>query len=232
MSIGSMGCRGALRKGMSRMTNRRLIMLGPPAAGKGTYAERLASDLNVPRIATGDMLRSEVDEGTELGRRAKSFMDQGELVPDDVVVRLAVQRLARPDAADGWILDGFPRNLSQARGLDEELEGRGVDLVLALEVQMEEIIERISGRRVCSRGHVYHVKRDPPRRDGVCDQDDEPLFQREDDKEAVVRHRAEIYEVETRPLLELYEGRSLLRRVNGTGRPEEVYRRVVEMLHD
>jgi adenylate kinase len=230
MSIGSMGCRGALRKGMSRMTNRRLIMLGPPAAGKGTYAERLASDLNVPRIATGDMLRSEVDEGTELGRRAKSFMDKGELVPDDVVVRLAVQRLARPDAVDGWILDGFPRNLSQARGLDEELEGRGVDLVLAIDVQMEEIIERVSGRRVCSRGHVYHVKRDPPRRDGVCDEDGEPLFQREDDKEEVVRHRAEIYQHETRPLLELYEGRSLLRRVNGSGSPEEVYRRVVEML--
>jgi adenylate kinase len=230
VAVGSVGLPGSAQKGMTRMTNRRLIMLGPPAAGKGTYAERLASDLNVPRIATGDMLRSEVDEGTELGRRAKSFMDKGELVPDDVVVRLAVQRLARPDAVDGWILDGFPRNLSQARGLDEELEGRGVDLVLAIDVQMEEIIERVSGRRVCSRGHVYHVKRDPPRRDGVCDEDGEPLFQREDDKEEVVRHRAEIYQHETRPLLELYEGRSLLRRVNGSGSPEEVYRRVVEML--
>jgi adenylate kinase len=214
------------------MTKRRLIMLGPPAAGKGTYAERLASDLDVPRIATGDMLRSEVEEGTELGRRAKSFMDQGELVPDEVVVRLAVQRLARPDAAGGWILDGFPRNLSQARGLDDDLEGQSVDLVLALDVPMEEIIERVSGRRVCSRGHVYHIKRDPPRRDGVCDEDSEPLFQREDDKEEVVRHRAEIYEHETRPLLELYESRSLLRRVNGTGSPQEVYRRVVDMLQD
>lgn len=214
------------------MTKRRLIMLGPPAAGKGTYAARLGSDLEVPHIATGDMLRSEVDEGTELGRRAKSFMDEGELVPDEVVVQLAVRRLAQPDAADGWILDGFPRNLSQARGLDEELKGRSVDLVLALDVPIEEIIERVSGRRVCSRGHVYHVKRDPPRHNDICDEDGERLFQRDDDKEEVVRHRVEIYEHETHPLLELYDGRSLLRRVNGTGSPQEVYRRVADMLQD
>ena len=214
------------------MTKRRLIILGPPAAGKGTYAARLGSDLNVPHIATGDMLRYEVGAGTELGHRAKSFMDQGELVPDEVVVRLAVRRLARPDAAGGWILDGFPRNLSQARGLDEELGGRSVDLVLALDVPMEEIIERVSGRRVCARGHVYHVKRDPPRRDGICDEDGEALIQREDDTEEVVRHRVEIYEHETHPLLELYDGRSLLRRVDGTGRLEQVYRRVVGMLQN
>jgi adenylate kinase len=214
------------------MTKRRLIMLGPPAAGKGTYAARLGSDLEVPHIATGDMLRSEVDEGTELGRRAKSFMDEGELVPDEVVVQLAVRRLAQPDAVDGWILDGFPRNLSQARGLDEELKGRSVDLVLALDVPIEEIIERVSGRRVCSRGHVYHVKRDPPRHNDICDEDGERLFQRDDDKEEVVRHRVEIYEHETHPLLELYDGRSLLRRVDGTGSPEEVFSRVLAMLQD
>jgi adenylate kinase len=159
-------------------------------------------------------------------------MDEGELVPDEIVVQLAVQRLARPDAADGWILDGFPRNLSQAHGLDEELKGRSVELVLALDVPIEEIIERVSGRRVCSRGHVYHVKRDPPQRDGICDEDGESLFQREDDTEEVVRRRVEIYEHETHPLLELYDGRSLLQRVDGTGRPEEVYRQVVDALQD
>ncbi|MGH2788633.1 MAG: adenylate kinase [Actinomycetota bacterium] len=212
------------------MTNRRLILLGPPGAGKGTHAERLGAELNVPRIATGDMLRHEVDEGTKLGRWAKSLMDQGDLVPDEVVVKLAVKRLAREDAADGWILDGFPRNLRQAVGLDDQLEGQSVDLVIALDVPIQEVIDRISGRRMCPQGHVYHVRRDPPRREGICDEDGEPLFHRDDDNEGVARHRFEIYEKETQPLLEIYEGRGYLRRVDGAGTPDEVYPRVASLL--
>jgi adenylate kinase len=214
------------------MTKRRLTLTGPPGAGKGTYAGRLSAEFNLPHIATGDMLRHEVEEATELGRRAKSFMDRGELVPDELVVELAVNRLARPDAADGWILDGFPRNISQAHGLDEELGPKSVDVVIALDIPDEEIIDRISGRRVCPRGHVYHVTRDPPQRDGVCDQDGEPLSQREDDKEEVVRHRIEIYEQETRPLLEFYDRKGILKRIDGRGGPDDVYREVVAVLRD
>lgn len=212
------------------MTKRRLILLGPPGAGKGTHAERLEADLKVPRIATGDMLRHEVDEGSELGRRAKSLMDQGELVPDEVVVQLAVKRLSRDDAADGWILDGFPRNVSQALGLDDRLEAQSVELVIALDIPIEEIIDRISGRRMCPQGHVYHVTRDPPRRAGICNEDGERLFHRDDDKEDVVRHRVEIYEKETQPLLEIYERRGLLCRVDGAGVPDEIYARVSSLV--
>jgi adenylate kinase len=214
------------------MTKRRLTLIGPPAAGKGTYAERLSAEFNLPHIATGDMLRHEVEGATELGRRAKSFMDRGELVPDELVVELTVNRLRRPDAVDGWILDGFPRNIGQARGLDEELGAKGLELVIALDVPNEEIIDRISGRRVCPRGHVYHVTRNPPQRDNVCDEDGEPLSQREDDKEEVVRHRIEIYDQETPPLLVFYEGRGILRRVDGRGSPDEVYREIVAGLRD
>jgi adenylate kinase len=214
------------------MRRRRLILLGPPAAGKGTHAERLGAELNVPHIATGDMLRHEVEEDTELGRGAKSFMDRGELVPDDVVVQLAVKRLARPDAADGWVLDGFPRNVAQARGLDEQLEGQNVELVIALHVPLEEIIHRISGRRVCPRGHVYHLTRDPPRRPGICDHDGKALYQREDDNEDVVRHRVDVYERKSQPLLRFYETDGLVLRVDGTGPPAEVYHRVAGALEN
>jgi adenylate kinase len=209
---------------------RRLSLIGPPGAGKGTLADGLRRELDVPAIATGDMLRHEVEEGTNLGRRAKSFMDRGELVPDELVVELAVSRLGRPDAASGWILDGFPRNVGQARGLDEELGDASVEVVIALDIPNQEIIDRISGRRVCPQGHVYHVTRDPPQQEGVCDEDGEPLTHRDDDNEAVARHRVEIYEEQTRPVLEFYDDRGLLRRVDGDGTPEDVYKRVIAVL--
>jgi adenylate kinase len=214
------------------MTVRRLSLIGPPAAGKGTIAEDLSKELDVPAIATGGMLRHEVVEGTDLGRRAKSFMNRGELVPDEVVVELTVNRLERSDAAGGWILDGFPRNVAQAQGLDEKLGQENLELVIALDVPTEEIIDRITGRRVCPRGHVYHVTRDPPQRDGVCDHDGEPLSHREDDNESVVRHRVEIYEGQTRPVLEFYDDKGLLRRIDGVGSPEDVYSKVVAALQE
>jgi adenylate kinase len=212
------------------MTTRRLTLIGPPGAGKGTYAERLSADFNLPHIATGDMLRHEVEEATELGSRAKSFMDRGELVPDELVVELTVNRLRQSDATDGWILDGFPRSVAQARGLDQELGAEAVESVIALDVPTEEIIDRISGRRVCPRGHVYHVTRDPPQRPGICNVDGGSLSQREDDKEEVVRHRIEIYGQETQPLFEFYDDKGILQRIDGRGSPDVVYREVVAVL--
>lgn len=211
---------------------RRLLLLGPPGGGKGTHAERLARELGVPHVAVGDMLRREVAADTELGRRAQGFMDAGQLVPDDLVVGMAAARLSEPDAADGWILDGFPRNLGQAQALAERAQDRGLDLVLVLEVPDEEVFDRISGRRSCPRGHVYHVERNPPRIPGICDEDGEPLYQREDSAAEVIRRRLEIYKRETSPVLEFYERQGLLRRVSGLGTPEEVHARVAAAVHD
>jgi adenylate kinase len=178
------------------------------------------------------MLRRNVAEGTELGRKAQALMDAGQLVPDDLVVELVVARLTEADAADGWILDGFPRNLRQAQTLEDHLRERGVELVLVLEVPDEEVFDRISGRRSCARGHVYHVVRNPPQTPGICDVDGEPLYQREDAAPDVIRRRLEIYKRQTRPVLEFYERPGLLRRVSGLGTPEEVHARLVAALHD
>lgn len=205
---------------------RRIVILGPPAGGKGTHAKRLAADLGVPHIAIGDMLRREVAEGTSLGRTAKGRMDAGELVPDEVVEEMVLSRLGRPDAARGWILDGFPRDREQAEALERQGVGSRVELALALEVSLHEIVERIGGRRMCRSGHVYHVVTNPPRTPGVCDVDGQPLFQREDDSDEVVRHRFEVFERDTKPLLEFYDGRGVLATVDGSGTPEEAYARL------
>lgn len=209
---------------------RRILLLGPPGGGKGTHAERLAGEIGVPHIAVGDMLRRQVAEGTELGRKAQAFMDAGRLVPDDLVVELAVARLSEPDAAGGWILDGFPRNLRQAQTLDDRLPDGGVELVLVLEVPDAEVFDRITGRRSCARGHVYHVERNPPQTPCICDVDGEPLHQREDAAPDVIRRRLEIYKRETRPVLEFYEQQGLLRRMRGLGTPEEVHARLARTL--
>ncbi|MGH2997091.1 MAG: adenylate kinase [Gaiellaceae bacterium] len=209
-----------------------MLLLGPPGGGKGTHAERLAREVGVPHVAVGDMLRREVAAGTERGRQAQAFMDAGQLVPDDLVVEAAVDRLSQPDAADGWILDGFPRTLHQARILSDRVQNPGLDLVLVLEVPDEEVFDRISGRRSCPRGHVYHVERNPPQIPGICDEDGEPLHQREDAAPEVIRRRLEIYKDETRPVLDFYEQQGLLRRVTGLGTPAEVHARVVAALRD
>lgn len=203
-----------------------LILIGPPGAGKGTQAERLQEDFRLPFISTGDMLRSNVKAGTELGRAAKSHMDSGGLVPDELILAMAAERLDADDTQDGFILDGFPRTTAQAEALEQQLdsEGRRVTAALLLEVSDAEIIRRIAGRRVCVKaGHNYHVDYDPPKTPDVCDQDGSRLIQRDDDRPEVVRKRLAVYHDQTAPLVDFYDERGLLRRVDGTRAPAEVH---------
>jgi len=203
-----------------------LILLGPPGAGKGTQAERLTEDFDLPYIPTGDMLRSEVKQGTDLGKQAKEYMDRGDLVPDEVIIGMILRCVNNGECEDGFLLDGFPRNPEQAEALDRALEdlGRRLTAVLLIEAPDEEIVKRISGRRVCQKaGHVYHVDFDPPKHEGVCDQDGSKLVQRDDDKPETVRKRLGIYHDQTAQLIPFYEERGLLRRFDGTRSPTEVH---------
>ncbi len=210
--------------------HRRLIILGPPGGGKGTHAGRLSDRLGVPHISTGDLLRREVAEGSTLGGRAKSFMDAGRLVPDDLVTDITLEQLTQPDAREGWILDGFPRNLGQAQDLDEKLKDADIDVVLVLEVPDDDVFARIAGRRSCPKGHVYHLERNPPRTPGICDIDGEPLEQREDASEEVIRARLEVYKREIAPVLEYFGRRDLVRPLDGTGGVDEVHARILAEL--
>jgi adenylate kinase len=208
------------------MSEINLILFGPPGAGKGTQAERLRADFQVPYIATGEMLRDNVREGTELGDEAKRYMDKGELVPDGLIVAMVAERLQEEDAQDGFILDGFPRTIEQAQALDNQLGelGRRITAVLLLDVPDEEVERRLAGRRICVKaGHNYHVEFDPPKRDGVCDQDGSRLIQRDDDKPEVIRNRVSVYHEKTRPVIDFYEEQGLLRRIDGTRDPAEVH---------
>jgi adenylate kinase len=203
-----------------------LILFGPPGAGKGTQADRLRSDFQVPFISTGDMLRANVKEQTDLGKQAKEYMDAGELVPDELIVAMAGERLQEEDALDGFILDGFPRTIEQAEALDKLLSqlGRRVTVALLIDVPDEEVIRRLSGRRVCTKaGHNYHVEFDPPKREGVCDQDGSRLIQRDDDQPEVIRNRLRVYHEQTEPLIDYYDEQGLMRRIDGTRPPAEVH---------
>jgi adenylate kinase len=203
-----------------------LVLLGPPGAGKGTQAERLVTDFDLPYYATGDILRAAVKEESELGREAKDFMDKGELVPDDLICKVIMERLDQPEAEDGFLLDGFPRNTEQADILEDALQRRERELtaVLLIDASDDEVIKRISGRRVCVKNqHVYHVDFDPPKHEGVCDQDGSRLIQRDDDKPETVKKRLDVYHAQTKPLIDYYEQRGLLRRFDGGRSPSEVH---------
>ncbi len=203
-----------------------LILFGPPGAGKGTQAQRLRKDFQLPYIATGEMLRTAVREGTELGKQAKGYMDAGDLVPDELIVAMAAERLQEDDARDGFILDGFPRTREQAEALDDQLRslGRRITAVLLLEVPDSEVVRRLSGRRVCVKGgHNYHVEFDPPKHEGVCDQDGSRLIQRDDDKPEVVENRLRVYHSKTTPVIDYYDERGLMRRVDGTRNAADVH---------
>ena len=202
-----------------------LVLLGPPGSGKGTQGERLQEDLRLPYYATGDILRAAVREETELGRTAKEYMDRGDLVPDDVIVGVIAERIDTTEAADGFILDGFPRTLPQAEALAARLEelGRALTAVLLIDASDDEVVRRLGGRRTCEEnGHVFHVEFNPPEKEGRCDIDGSPLVVRDDDEPDVIRHRLDQYHEKTEPLVDFYDHQSLLRRIDGTAAPDDV----------
>jgi adenylate kinase len=212
----------------------RLVLLGPPGAGKGTQAQALSALWGIPQIASGDLLRAVVREDSELGREAASYMDRGQLVPDEFVLKLIAERFRKKDARSGFILDGFPRNVRQAEALGTGLEHAGLklDKVVAVTLPDEEVVKRISGRRTCRNcAAMYHVVFEPPAEPGVCDKCGGELYQREDDGEDTVRERIKVYDETTRPLLDYYGRLGLLAQVDGVGRPDEVEKRILAALN-
>ena len=211
----------------------RLILVGPPGAGKGTQAEFIAEHLGIPKISTGDIFRANVSGGTDLGKLAKKYMDAGDLVPDEVTNAMVRDRLGDPDASAGFLLDGFPRNVPQAYELDAILcdNGTSLNVVLELDVDHEEVVRRLSGRRTCKKcGHVWHLEFDPPTVSNICDKCQGELYQRDDDHPATVRHRLDVYTVQTSPLTAFYEGRGQLVRIDALGAVEDVTERAVAAL--
>jgi adenylate kinase len=212
-----------------------LIFLGPPGAGKGTQAQRLARRFNIPHLSTGDILRRAVAERTSLGKKAKKLMDAGQLVPDEVVNGIVDEALQKPEAERGFVLDGFPRTVAQATALDEMLarRGRSIDYVISLDVPVETLVDRLSGRLTCPvDGAVYHLRTNPPKKAGVCDRDGTPLVQRPDDQPDAVRRRLAEYEKKTALLTGYYKARRVVRNVDGVGTPDEVEGRIVSVLRD
>jgi adenylate kinase len=211
----------------------RLVLVGPPGAGKGTQAEFIAEQFRVPKISTGDIFRANVSGGTELGKLAKSFMDAGDLVPDEVTIAMVRDRLSESDAANGFLLDGFPRNVSQAYELDGILGdlGSSLDVVLELVVDTDEVVKRLSGRRTCRKcGHIWHVEYDQTTTDGVCDLCGGELFLRDDDRPETVRHRLDVYSEQTAPLVEFYATRGQLVGIDAIGAVEDVTDRAIAAL--
>ncbi len=210
-----------------------IILLGPPGAGKGTQAKKLTEEFGIPQISTGDMLREAVKNGTELGRKAKAFMDSGGLVPDEVVIGIVKERLAAGDCAKGFILDGFPRTIPQAAALDRVAEelGKEIRFVLSLEVDPDELMERLCGRRTCTGcGAMYHVKFRAPKEDGKCDKCGTALIQRDDDREETIRKRLENYNKATAPLLDYYKTTGKIRSVMASGEIDAIYGNIVKIL--
>jgi adenylate kinase len=211
----------------------RVVLVGPPGAGKGTQAEFIAEHFGIPKISTGDIFRSNVSGGTDLGRLAKKFMDAGDLVPDEVTNAMVRDRLAEPDAETGFLLDGFPRNVAQAGELDGILDsiGRALSVVLDLEVDHDEVVLRLSGRRTCKKcGHVWHVEYDPTKVEGICDRCGGELYHRDDDFPETVRHRLEVYSAQTAPLIEFYDARNQLVGIDALGTVEDVTERAISAL--
>ena len=211
-----------------------LILLGPPGSGKGTQGERLQEDYRLPYYATGDILRAAVKEGTDVGKDAQEYMDRGDLVPDEVIIAVIAERLQEDEAADGFILDGFPRTEPQAEALDRKMKELGRELMAAIliEVPEEEVIRRLGGRRTCEKNpsHIYHVEFDPPKEEGVCDVDGAKLILRDDDKPEVIKHRLATYREKTEPLVDYYEDRGILNTVRGDAPPDEVEERINAVL--
>lgn len=210
-----------------------IILLGPPGAGKGTQAARITAKYNIPQISTGDIFRKNIKEGTELGLKAKAYMDKGELVPDDLVIEIATARLLEADCKNGFMLDGFPRTVYQAEKLDEFLEKHGmkIDHVLDIEVEKEILLARIIGRRVCKAcGATYHVVNMPPAKEGICDACGGELYQRADDTEATVKNRIEVYEAQTMPLVDYYEKAGNIVHIDGSAELDDVFAEIVRTL--
>jgi adenylate kinase len=211
----------------------RLVLVGPPGAGKGTQAQFVAAHFAIPKISTGDIFRANVSQGTELGTAAKRYMDAGDLVPDEVTIAMVRGRLKEDDASDGFLLDGFPRNVPQAETLDAMLAEFGIklDVVLELVVDDEEVIRRLSGRRTCRTcGHIWHVDFEPPDKDGICDDCGGGLFQRDDDRPETIRHRLEVYTEQTSPLVAFYADRGILIGIDATGLVEDITDRAIDAL--
>jgi adenylate kinase len=212
----------------------RIVLVGPPGAGKGTQAAFLAKNLSIPHISTGDLFRANISQGTDLGKKAKAFMDAGDLVPDEVTIGMAEDRLSQDDAVDGFLLDGFPRNEAQARALDAYLAEHGIALdgVLDLEVPEDEVVKRIAGRRVCRNdsAHVFHVDYKKPVREGVCDVCGGELYRRDDDAPDKVRNRLEVYHRETEPIIDYYKQQGLVVTISALGAVADVTQRAMAAL--
>jgi adenylate kinase len=215
------------------MSELNLILLGPPGSGKGTQGEALQEDFRLPYYATGDILRTAVKEGTDIGEKAKEYMDRGDLVPDEVIIGVIAERVQADEASDGFILDGFPRTVPQAEALEDEIKklGREMTAAVLIDVPDEEVVRRLGGRRTCEeKGHVFHLEFNPPKEEGVCDVDGSKLVIRDDDKPDVIKHRLDQYHEKTEPLVEHYEQQGILQHVDGKDTPDNVSEKIRGLL--